>query len=147
MVLVHRLVLTDAPFDVAEVSLRGVSLRRRHVTNDLAAVQRHPVERSVGEIVDIIPAEFLGEETVHASQAAELRELTRVSKCVGKPESLTSFTEVALEEPLTIEELSDQRLTTRHIGIMLNPATTDGVEASFFDLCFDPVKHVGIVGF
>lgn len=74
--MIQRLVLGHAAFNVAKMCFCGVGLRRGHVAHYLAAVKRNPFEGSVREVVDIVPAEFLGKEAAHARQPADLRDLT-----------------------------------------------------------------------
>lgn len=74
-VLVHGLVLGDTASHIAEVCLGSVGFSRCHMTDDLTAIERDPVECGVWEVVDVVPAEFLGEESRHASESTNLREL------------------------------------------------------------------------
>jgi hypothetical protein len=117
------------------------------VADDLAPVKRNPVEGCVGELVDVIPAQFLSEESSHASQPAQLRELTGVPKGVRQPKRLTSVTEIALKKPLSIHELPDKGLATGQVGIVLNPAASDGLECTLLDLLLDPVKDIWVILF
>ena len=66
-----------------------------------------PVECCMREVVDTVKAGLLGEETVHTSLPAELRKLAREAECVGKPACCGAGSEVAFEEPLAIQELSN----------------------------------------
>ena len=45
------------------------------MANDLATVQSNPVEGGVWKVVDVVPAQLLGEESVHARQSAKLGDL------------------------------------------------------------------------
>lgn len=78
----HSLVLRDTPSKIAKIGLGRVGLRRGHMADDLAAIRADPHESGVGEVVDVVPAQLLGHETIHASQPTELRKLARVSKCI-----------------------------------------------------------------
>lgn len=69
-VLIHGLVLGYTALDITKVSLSGIGLSRSHVAENLAAVEGDPVERGVWEIVDVVPAKLLCEESAHAGEAA-----------------------------------------------------------------------------
>ena len=43
------------------------------MAKDLTSIQSNPVEGGVRELVDVIPAELLSEESAHACLSAELR--------------------------------------------------------------------------
>jgi len=117
------------------------------VTQDLASVQRHPVESSVGEVVDVVPAELLSKESAHACKSTKLRKLSRVAKGVRKPEGCASLTEATLVVSLTVQELSDQRLSAWHVGVMFNPAATDGHKIALLDLALDTIESRWVKSF
>ncbi len=144
VVLVHGLVPLDASLDVAEFGTGRVGLGGRHVAHNLRAIQGDPVEGGVGEVVDVVPAQLLGQEAVHASEAAELRDLGRVSERVRQPEGLGAGAKVALEEALAVEELADEGLAAGHVGVVLDPAASDGVEAALGHLHLDAVPDGGV---
>ena len=137
--------LSDTAFDITEMRFSCVGLSRSHVAQDLTAIKRNPLECSVGEVIDVVPAELLGEETAHPSQAAYLRDLCRVPERIWQPESCASLTEVCLEESLSIQELSDQRLSTWHICIVLDPAPTDGLEVALPYPALHTIKNGWVV--
>jgi len=116
------------------------------MTEDLTAVEGDPVEGGMGKVVDVVPAQFLREESAHASQSTQLRELCRVPKGIRKPESCASLTEATLVISLSVQELSDKRLTTGHISVVLDPATSNRHECAFLDLAFYAVKGGRIQG-
>ena len=114
------------------------------MAQNLATIKGYPIERGVWEVINIVPAQLLGEKSTHPSQTTQLRELARVAKSVGQPKCFTAFTEMALEESLTIQELTNKALSARHVGIMLHPAASDRQEGSFFNFRLDAVIKRGI---
>lgn len=142
--MIHGLVLCDTSPYIAEVRLGSICLGGCHMTNDLTAIKRDPIEGRMREVVDVVPAELLSEESRHTSQSANLRKLSRVAKRIRKPEGCASFTKSALEETLTIDELTDQRLSAGHVGIMLDPGSTYGLEGTLLDFALNAVKNRGI---
>jgi hypothetical protein len=117
------------------------------VTKHLASVKRNPVKRCVGKFVYAVPAKFLCQESAHPREPTDLRQLARVAKRVWKPESRAPLTEMAFKEALTMDELPDQRLSTRHIGVMFHPATANWMEGALFHLRFHSVKKRRVVLF
>ena len=77
----HVLVPGHTPSDILHIALAVVVVDRCHVREDLRAVETDPVEGGVGKVVIIVPRQLLGEEVVTASEAGDLRELTRVADC------------------------------------------------------------------
>ncbi|KAI6766404.1 hypothetical protein HG531_011626 [Fusarium graminearum] len=142
----HRFMFLDTSLQVAKIGVGCVCLGRRHMTNDLASIGTHPHECRMRKVIDIVPAQFLGQETIHVGQATELRKLARISKSVRKPERATSRAELGLKEPLAVEELSHKRLTTGQICVVLDPATTDRVELALLYLLLDSLVGSRIVG-
>lgn len=96
------------------------------------------------ELVDVVPAELLGEEARHAGQPTQLRELAGVSKGVGQPEGLTALPKVFLEKALAVHELTDKRLAAGQVSVVLNPAAANGVELAILDLLLDTLKDIGV---
>lgn len=115
------------------------------MADHLAAVEGDPVEGGVGELVDVVPAELLRQEVVHARQATQLRQLRGIPESIRQPERLAPLAEVALEEALPVQELAHQRLTAGHVGVVLHPAAADRVEPAFLDLGLDAVEHIRVV--
>ncbi|KAG9967216.1 putative alpha-mannosidase I, partial [Aureobasidium melanogenum] len=73
-ILIHGFVLGDTASHITKVGFGSCD----------------PVECSVWEVVDVIPAKFLCEESRHTCKSADLRQLGRVTKGVGKPEGSAS---------------------------------------------------------
>jgi hypothetical protein len=68
--------LRYAPANVSKVSISSISFSGAHVTDDLTAIKSYPVEGSVWEFIDVIPAELLSEKSRHTSKATKLGKLT-----------------------------------------------------------------------
>lgn len=145
LVLVEGLVLCDAALDVAKVCFGSVRLGGRHVADDLAVVESDPVEGGVREGVDVVPAQLLGQEACHAGDAADLGQLSRVAERVWEPEGLAALPKLALKISLSIQELPDERLATGQVGIVFDPASSNGLEASLLDLLLDTVEGGRVV--
>ena len=111
------------------------------MAHHLASIECNPSECSVREVIDVVPAELLREETAHTSQPAYLRDLGRVTKSIRKPKGGAPLAKMALEEPLTIEKLSYQRLSTRHVCIMFNPTATNRLEMALLHPFLNPIEH------
>lgn len=140
----HCLVLGNAAPDVAKVGFSRIGFRGWHVANDLASVGANPHEGRVGEVVDVVPAELLCHEAIHASKTTELRQLARVAKSIREPKGARARAKFGFKEPLAVEELTNKRLAAGHVGIVFNPATTDGMELALLDFALDSLKSLGV---
>lgn len=77
---------------------------------------------------DRSPRQFLSEEIIHSSTPDQLRQRSRQPKRIRKPRRVASLAELGFEITLPEEELTNQRLSRGHIGVVFDPGTTDGVE-------------------
>lgn len=118
----------------------SVRLTRWHVADDLTVIQSYPIEGSMRKIVDVVPTKLLSQKPRHARNTANLGELGRVAERVWEPEGLAALPEAALEVPLSVQELPDQGLATGEIGIVLYPASANGLERALLDLLLYTVK-------
>ena len=64
---------------------------------------------------------LLSKEVLHTGTSNELWKLGGVSKCIGKPARLASFTKIAFEETLTLQELSNKRLPRGVVAVEFHP--------------------------
>ena len=111
--------------------LAVVGIHRREVREDPGAVDPLPVEGVVGKPVGGAPRELLSEEPPRAGEAHELRESRGVPERVGQPHLLGLQAELLEEEPLAMHELPGEGLTSRHVGVALDPHAADGQELTF----------------
>lgn len=100
------------------------------MAQNLRAVNPYPVERRVRKNVDIVPAELLREEIIHACAADDLRQRACEAETVREPRDGAPLPEAGLEISLSEDELARQCLTRWHIGIVLNPRPADRVKLS-----------------
>ena len=135
MTFVREVALGVGELASREIGVVGVGAWE--VGEDAGAVDALPPERVVGELVDLVPADLLGEEVLHAGELGELGERAGVAERVGQPSSLASNAEFLLKVLLSINKLSRQRLSRWHVRVVLDPRTTDEVEFSFEYLLFN----------
>ena len=100
------------------------------MTQNLRAVNPYPVERRVRENVDIVPAELLREEVIHARAADDLRQRAGETETIREPCDGAPLPEAGLEISLSEGKLARQCLTRWHIGIILYPRPADRVKLS-----------------
>lgn len=144
-ILIHGFVLRHTTPDITKVGVGRVRLARSHVAEDLTSVEGDPVESGVGEIIDVVPAQLLREESAHPSHSAKLRQLCGIPKGVWEPEGCAALSKMTLEEPLSIHKCPNERFTSGDVRVMLNPATADGVELPLLDFLFNPIESCRIV--
>ena len=103
-----------------------VRLHRREVREHPAAVDALPPEGAVGEPVLLVPRQLLRHEAVAPGGGEDLRERGRVAEHVGDPDLAATAAEVLLEETLTVDELADDGLPARDVGVRLHPHAAHG---------------------
>ena len=127
--------------------LRGgvVGVGRGKVRQHLGAVDALPRERVVSRGVESIPRELLGQEPVDPGAAHDLWQLAVIPEHVGVPELAVPAAELALEEPLAIQELAHERLPRGQIAIGLDPGAADRHPLARSRPMPDAVIQVGVV--
>src|SRR4051794_8001714 len=98
----------------------------------------------VGGRVEVVPGELLREETADPGAAHDLWQLAVVAEDIRVPELRAAAAELALEEPLSIEKLADERLAGWQVAVRLDPGAADRHPASRIDLADDPRVQVGV---
>ncbi len=87
------------------------------------AVNAFPVERvqreGIATVID--PKDLVGGEVVDATAAHDLWQASGIAKDIRQPEQLRIDAEFVLDEPLAIQELTDQALTAGEVGVRLHP--------------------------
>ncbi|RCI14657.1 hypothetical protein L249_6954 [Ophiocordyceps polyrhachis-furcata BCC 54312] len=126
------------------VGLRGVSAAVQFEIQ-LAVPGRKLIGLGRQSVKEIVDAKLLRHEAIHAGEATELRKLARVSESVGQPEGAAARAELFLKESLAVEELTDERLAARHVGVVLDPAAADGMELASGNLALDALVGAGVV--
>ena len=137
------LVVARAPAKLLDLGGRVVGVGRREVGEHLGAVDPLPHERVVRRRVEPVPRELLGEEAPDPGAAHDLRELAVVAEDVGVPELAAAAPELALEEPLAVQELADERLARRQVAVGLDPRAADGHPPARLGVREDPAIEVG----
>ena len=137
------LVVARAPAKLLDLGGRVVGVGRREVGEHLGAVDPLPHERVVRRRVEPVPRELLCEEAPDPGAAHDLRELAVVAEDVGVPELAAAAPELALEEPLAVQELADERLARRQVAVGLDPRAADGHPPARLGVREDPAIEVG----
>src|SRR2546423_9769050 len=109
----------------------------------LAAVDSLPDEGVVVRLVEAVPRELLRQEARDPRSAQELRQLAVVPERVRRPELAAADPELALEEPLAVEELAHERLARRKVEVGLDPAAAGRHELAGRDLRADALPQIG----
>ena len=81
-----RLVVRLALEDLTHRALGAVRVGGWEMGQHSGPIDSFPIERRVGELINQIPREFLGEEVRDAEAPADLGKLGRVSEGIGQPE-------------------------------------------------------------
>jgi len=91
----------------------------------VAPVDPVPRECVVLGLVEAIPRQLLRQETADAAFTHDLRQLAVVPEDIGVPELETAVAELPLEEPLTVQELAQERLAGGDVAIRLDPVRVE----------------------
>ena len=137
------LVVARAPAELLDLGGRVVGVGGREVGEHLRAVDPLPRERVVRRRVEPVPRELLGEEAADPGAAHDLRELAVVAEHVRVPELAAAAAELALEEPLAVQELADERLARRQVAVRLDPRAADGHPPAGLGVPEDALVEVG----
>ena len=114
------------------------------VGQNLGAVDAPPDEGVVGDAVDLIPGQLGGHEVVDAGLAHDLGQGTGVAKDIGQPQDLVVLAEFLPEEPLAVEELTDQALAGGQIAVGLQPHAAFRLPAALGNALLDLLVELGI---
>ena len=87
---------------------------------DPGAVDAAPVERVVGQLVALIPADFCGNKVADSRFLKDLGQGCRVAEHVRQPEDPAIPAELLPEEPLAVQDLPDQGLAGGQVAVRLH---------------------------
>lgn len=90
-------------------------------------------------------SQFLSKEASHPRKTTDLGKLCAIAKRIREPESLAPRTEATLKVSLPEKKLASQTLTTRHVGIVLNPAAANVLELALVDMAADVLERLGVI--
>src|SRR5262249_16553870 len=142
-----RLVIFELALGVEQLLDTGVAVvgvGRREVTEHLAPVDALPDERVRVRTVEPVPRQFLRQEAHDPREPQELRPLGAIAERGGRPELAATDAELVLEEPLSVDELAQQRLAGRDVAVRLDPAPTDGHELPALHACPNALPKVAV---
>jgi len=71
--------------------------------------------------------------------------LRRVSKGIRQPEDFAIRAKVLLVEPLSVEELAAESLSTGYVAIHLNPGGSNHLEATRVSSCLNLLEQLWVV--
>src|SRR6185312_14829122 len=121
-----------------------ISVGRRKMGEDFAAVEAAPEETVMRWRGEAIPRELLRQEAIHAGFTHQLRQLAGIAEHVRIPEDARALAECLFEIALAVEKLSRQRFAGWEIAVRFNPAAADRDPLAGLDLGADPGKKIGI---
>ncbi len=110
-----------------------------------AAVEALPPEEVEGHLVGLGPVHLDGEEALDAGSCKQLRQRRREAEAVGQPADGMARAEGLLEIALAIEQLADQGLRRRHVGVGLDPHGADRLPLAGGDFLLDRREERRIV--
>jgi hypothetical protein len=135
----------DREVEFLRCDLGVVGVDRREVGEHLRAVEALPPERAVGERVLLVPAELLGDETVHAPRSEDLRQPGRVAEDVGDPDLGAATAERLLEVALAEHDLAHQALAGRQVHVGFDPHPTHGCPLAALDPLEDLREELRVI--
>ena len=121
-----------------------VGVGRREVGEHAGAVDALPAEGVVGEGVDLVPGDLLGQEELVTGQRRDLRQCGGVAEGVRQPGLPGLHPEVLQEEPLAGHELAGHGLGAGHVGIRLHPHPAHRCEAPIGHALLDAGEQLGV---
>ena len=143
----HLLVLVALPvlLDLAG-HVPGDEVGGRHAGIHAGAVDALPEEVVVGEAVGIVPGGHLvGDEVIHAALFQDLRQDPAVAEHVRQPGVVDGLAEGTAKEVLTIEQLTNQALGSRHVAVRLHIHGAHRLEAALGHLLLQLREQLGII--
>ena len=141
----HALVVAALRFDHRKRRRRrAIRPLRSHVREHFAAVDALPDERLVGELVVRVPGQLDGHEIVLAAALEDLRKGCRIAEHVGEPHHPRRLAELAAEEFLAVDELTNYALARRQIAVVLRPHRALKLYPAVRDRLFEAVENVGV---
>ncbi len=103
------------------------------------------MERLVREGVDEAPRKLLRREVIDVRQLEQLRQCGAVAKDVRQPQIAHVYAELLREETFAQEQLADERLTARDVGVGLDPHRALRLQSSLAHLVLDLGVEGGVV--
>ena len=88
----------------------------------------------VGEEVVLAPAQLLGRETDQAAVGRQRRQRVPEPEAVGQEDVGRTHAELALVELLSLQDVADERLGRRHVGVVGIPRRAADVPAPLVDI-------------
>ena len=125
--------------------VRVIGLHRREVGKHRRAVDALPPERMMRKAIGRVPRQLLGDEPFDAHVTQNLRQVRVVPEHVGQPPFGAFDPEVLLEEPLSMGELANERLTAAEVGIGLHPHPSHRNPRALGDCGADVAEHGRVV--
>ena len=110
-----------------------------------AAVEALPPEEVGGHGVGLGPVHLDGEEARHPGLVQQLRQRGREAEAVGQPADGVPLAEHPLEVALAVEELADEGLAGRHVGVGLDPHGAVRLPLAGGDLLLDAGEERRVV--
>ena len=121
-----------------------VGVRRREVGEHAGPVEALPAEGVVGEGVDLVPGDLLGEEVVLPGERSDLRQRGGVAEGVRQPGLPCLDPELLEEEPLAGDELAGHGLGAGHVRVRLDPHAAHRHEAPGGDVAPDAGEQLRV---
>ena len=91
---------------------------------DTGAVDAFPPHGGVGQLVVLVPRQFLGEKTRHSTLGGDLWQVCRVTEGVRQPEGAAAHPQFPLEVAGAEGELTDQGFPAGHVHVRFHPHAT-----------------------
>ena len=99
---------------------RDVVSGRDEVAQDFGTVDALPVERVIGQLIALVPADFRGHKIGNTAFLENLRKSRRIAEYVRQPENPVVLPELLSKKPFAIEQLPNQCLTGGQIAVRLH---------------------------
>ena len=90
------------------------------------------------------PTQLLGKEILHPRRTYQLGICTRKTERIRQPRRMASHSKSGDEEALAEDHLTRESLAGRHVSVILDPRTTNGMELAGSNFLRNGAKKTGV---